>query len=140
MTLWPGYCPTHLKILPEDIVRRKQQHPRARVVVHPECHPEVIALADEALSTSGIIDVQSSLPFVVAEGVVLIAASVWYYRYCTRYPHLGPILAILPLFFAWRSLWSYFFYAGLTMLAGMLVIETVSQPSEQGDMDLRAIK
>jgi quinolinate synthase len=55
MTLWPGYCPTHMRILPEDIVRQKQQHPKAKVVVHPECRPEVIALADEALSTSGIV-------------------------------------------------------------------------------------
>ena len=54
MTLWPGYCPTHTRILPEDIIRRKKEYPRARVVVHPECRPEVIALADEVLSTSGI--------------------------------------------------------------------------------------
>jgi quinolinate synthase len=55
MTLWPGYCPTHVRILPEDIIDRKREHPRARVVVHPECRPDVIELADEALSTSGII-------------------------------------------------------------------------------------
>jgi quinolinate synthase len=55
MILWPGYCPTHARIQPEDIIRRKQEHPRAKVVVHPECRPEVIALADEAASTSGII-------------------------------------------------------------------------------------
>jgi quinolinate synthase len=55
MTLWPGYCPTHVRILPEDIIDRKREHPRARVVVHPECRPNVIELADEALSTSGII-------------------------------------------------------------------------------------
>jgi quinolinate synthase len=55
MTLWPGYCPTHVRILPEDIIRQKQKYPGAKVVVHPECRPEVIALADEALSTSGII-------------------------------------------------------------------------------------
>jgi len=55
MSLWPGYCPTHVRITPEDITARRQEHPRARVVVHPECRPEVIALADEALSTSGII-------------------------------------------------------------------------------------
>ncbi len=55
MTLWPGYCPTHLRILPEDIIRRKNEYPKAPVVVHPECRPDVIALADEALSTSGII-------------------------------------------------------------------------------------
>jgi len=55
LTLWPGYCPTHMRILPEDIIKRKQEHPKAKVVVHPECRPDVIALADEALSTSGMI-------------------------------------------------------------------------------------
>jgi quinolinate synthase len=55
MTLWPGYCPTHVRILPEDIIKQKKEHPQAKVVVHPECRPDVIALADEALSTSGII-------------------------------------------------------------------------------------
>jgi quinolinate synthase len=55
MTLWPGYCPTHVRILPEDIINRKREYPGAKVVVHPECKPDVIDLADEALSTSGII-------------------------------------------------------------------------------------
>lgn len=55
MTLWPGYCPTHVRILPEDITKQKREHPVAKVVVHPECRPDVIALADEVLSTSGII-------------------------------------------------------------------------------------
>jgi quinolinate synthase len=55
MALWQGYCPTHARMQPEDIIRRKQEYPRAKVVVHPECRPEVIALADEAASTSGII-------------------------------------------------------------------------------------
>ncbi len=54
MTLWPGYCPTHVKIRPEDITQRKKEHPGARALVHPECRPEVIELADEVLSTSGI--------------------------------------------------------------------------------------
>jgi len=54
MILWPGFCPTHLRIKSQDIIRMKQEHPRARVVVHPECRPEVIALADEVLSTGGI--------------------------------------------------------------------------------------
>jgi len=54
MTLWPGYCPTHIRIIPEYVVRLKQEYPEAKVMVHPECHPEVIALADEVLSTSGM--------------------------------------------------------------------------------------
>jgi len=52
--IWDGYCPTHVKILPEDILRQKSAHPEAEVVVHPECTPEVIALADQVLSTEGI--------------------------------------------------------------------------------------
>ncbi len=55
LTLWPGYCPTHAKIMPEDILRLKQRYPEAKVIVHPECRPGVINLADEVLSTSGMI-------------------------------------------------------------------------------------
>jgi quinolinate synthase len=55
MILWPGFCPTHARIWPEHIVRLRQEYPEAKVVVHPECRPEVIALADEVLSTSGMI-------------------------------------------------------------------------------------
>ena len=55
LMLWPGYCSTHLRIQPRDITRLKTQYPQAKVVVHPECRPEVIALADAVLSTSGIL-------------------------------------------------------------------------------------
>jgi len=51
---WPGFCPTHLRIQPENITRLKQEYPQAKVVVHPECRPELIALADKVLSTGGI--------------------------------------------------------------------------------------
>ena len=54
MILWPGFCPTHIRIKPEMIKELKQEYPQAKVVVHPECRPEVIALADEVLSTSGM--------------------------------------------------------------------------------------
>jgi len=49
---WSGYCPTHVKILPEDIKREKKFHPFAKVMVHPECLASVVALADQVLSTS----------------------------------------------------------------------------------------
>ncbi len=49
---WHGFCPTHVKILPEDLKREKKFHPKAKVMVHPECLPSVVALADVVLSTS----------------------------------------------------------------------------------------
>lgn len=51
LIFWEGYCPTHVKILPEDIIKRIRQHPHAKVMVHPECRPEVVELADDVLST-----------------------------------------------------------------------------------------
>jgi len=55
MILWPGFCPTHaVMIRPERIRELRQEYPQAKVVVHPECTPEVIALADEVLSTGGM--------------------------------------------------------------------------------------
>ncbi|MDD5127941.1 MAG: quinolinate synthase NadA [Dehalococcoidales bacterium] len=55
MHLWPGYCPTHARIMPEDILKLKKEHPQAKVVVHPESRPEITALADEVMSTSGML-------------------------------------------------------------------------------------
>jgi quinolinate synthase len=55
MFLWPGYCPTHARIGLQDILSLKNDHPEAKVVVHPECRPEVIASADQALGTGGMV-------------------------------------------------------------------------------------
>ncbi len=49
--LWDGYCPTHQRILAKQVLALKEAHPQAVVVVHPECTPDVIDLADEVLST-----------------------------------------------------------------------------------------
>jgi quinolinate synthase len=56
LILWRGFCPTHVKIIPEDVLKQRAAHPNAKVIVHPECLPEVIALADAALSTGGMIE------------------------------------------------------------------------------------
>ena len=55
MLLWPGYCPTHQRILAQDIVKLKQAYPEAKVIVHPECRSDVTALADKALGTGGML-------------------------------------------------------------------------------------
>ena len=55
MDLWAGFCPTHNKIMPEHILQAKALHPQAVVMVHPECLPAVVQLADKALSTGGML-------------------------------------------------------------------------------------
>ena len=72
---WNGYCPTHVKILPEDILRQKKAHPKALVLVHPECTPPVIQLADEALSTEGMCKyarASSALEIIVGTEIGLL--------------------------------------------------------------------
>lgn len=53
---YPGYCPTHLRIKPEDIISMRQKHPEALVLTHPECHQEVTKISDYVGSTTGIIN------------------------------------------------------------------------------------
>jgi len=60
MMYWEGYCPTHHRILAEQIVNMKSEHPAAEVVVHPECTPDVLALADHVASTTGILNYTKS--------------------------------------------------------------------------------
>jgi len=52
---WNGYCPTHVAILVEDIKKLKEKYPDAEVLVHPECRPDVVDLADKVLSTGGMV-------------------------------------------------------------------------------------
>jgi len=55
MELWPGFCPTHNRILPEHVAAARRAHPGAIVLAHPECLPAAVALADFALSTGGML-------------------------------------------------------------------------------------
>jgi quinolinate synthase len=54
--LFDGYCPTHNKILPQDVDNVRAARPKAPVLVHPECTPEVVDKADFIGSTTQIID------------------------------------------------------------------------------------
>lgn len=51
-----GYCPTHCRVKEVDIKQVRDIHPEAKVVVHPECDPEVVKAADFVGSTAQIID------------------------------------------------------------------------------------
>ncbi len=55
MILWHGYCPTHAMISKKLLLQIKEAHPEAEILVHPECRPEVIEIADKVLSTGGML-------------------------------------------------------------------------------------
>jgi len=59
---WQGYCQVHNILTKEDVVKVKKLHPKALLLVHPECRPEVCNLADYIGSTRGIIEFASNNP------------------------------------------------------------------------------
>ena len=54
--LLQGGCPTHASMTVKDVEKAKALHPNAKFLVHPECRPEVSAMADYIGSTTGIMD------------------------------------------------------------------------------------
>jgi quinolinate synthase len=62
MILWPGFCPTHNSVTPAQVLKEKKLHPKAKVVAHPECRPEVLDLADAVRSTEGMIKFVKETP------------------------------------------------------------------------------
>jgi quinolinate synthase len=64
-----GYCYVHTRFSPDDVRAARRAYPHAPVLVHPECNPEVIDLADHVLSTSGMVRFAKESPakeFIVA--------------------------------------------------------------------------
>ena len=55
ISYWEGYCPIHDNLTPQQVLKVKADHPGALFLAHPECSPEVLSLADEIKSTSGMI-------------------------------------------------------------------------------------
>ena len=54
--LLSGGCPTHARVDKEHALKAKAEHPNALLLVHPECRPSVVELADFVGSTKGITD------------------------------------------------------------------------------------
>ena len=51
-----GGCPTHASVEKADVIKAKQKHPNALLLVHPECQPGVCEMADFIGSTSAIMN------------------------------------------------------------------------------------
>lgn len=77
MIIWPGFCAVHQMILKQDILDLVQAHPRAKIVVHPECTPDVVDMADAVLSTDGMVKYGANSldrEFIVATELELVNA------------------------------------------------------------------
>ncbi len=61
------------------------------------------------LGTNGGLPLLSSSAYLALEGLCAVACLAVAWRSRRSSPELGVVLALLPLFFAWRSLFSYFF-------------------------------
>lgn len=53
---WRGYCNVHNALTANETLIAKKKHPNAKLIVHPESKPEVVALADYVTSTNGMLD------------------------------------------------------------------------------------
>jgi hypothetical protein len=71
------------------------------------------------LSTNGGLPLLPAVAYTVAEAIAGIICLVVAWRTRRTSPELGAVLAIVPLFFAWRSLFSYFFLLPLFALAAV---------------------
>ena len=60
--LWEGYCPFHNNLTQKDVAAARQAHPGALFMAHPECPPEILAIADTIQSTSGMIQHAKTSP------------------------------------------------------------------------------
>jgi quinolinate synthase len=71
--IWDGYCYVHNIYSLADIERARAAFPSGKIIVHPESPPEVVAQADYAGSTSGLLE-----QFRVAKpGTVLVVGTEW---------------------------------------------------------------
>jgi quinolinate synthase len=89
--LWPGLCAVHAKFRTSQVEQYRRTHPDARILVHPECSPSVVDLADGAGSTSFLIREAKNAP----AGSTLFIGTEW--NLVNRLQALHPDKTIRPL-------------------------------------------
>ncbi|MGA2403112.1 MAG: quinolinate synthase NadA [Syntrophobacteraceae bacterium] len=84
MILWDGYCLVHTRFTVVQIEKMRNEFPEAKIVVHPECTQEVVALADACGSTSYIVKYVREAP---AGSTVVIGTEInLIHRLALEYP------------------------------------------------------
>ncbi len=84
LVIYDGVCPTHDVLRDASVARVRSSHPEAVVIAHPECREDVLALADEVCSTSGMIAAVERHP----QARTFIVATEWalLHQLKKRYP------------------------------------------------------
>jgi quinolinate synthase len=97
---WKGHCEVHERFRAEDLLAYKEANPGMEIIAHPECPPEVVAIADFTGSTSGMIRyVQEKRPkkallvteCSMASNVESAAKGVEFVKPCNLCPHMKRI-------------------------------------------------
>ena len=84
------------------------------------------------LSLSGLLPLAPQAVYTALEALAIVACVVWYWRYGRGRPEFGFVLAVLPLFFAWRSLGTYFYFVALPAIALLFAREWTSRRRAAG--------
>lgn len=67
--LWEGFCPTHIRVSKEEVLKMKELHPESEILAHPECNPDVLSVSDAICSTAGMfkhVKGSQSKSFIIA--------------------------------------------------------------------------
>ncbi|MCU0247774.1 MAG: quinolinate synthase NadA [Bryobacter sp.] len=62
MKIWQGACIVHATFPARRVTQKKNEHPNARVIAHPECPADVLAMAEFIGSTSALVDYVTASP------------------------------------------------------------------------------
>ena len=97
---WRGHCEVHERFTAEELLAYRKSEPGVKIIAHPECPPDVIAVADFTGSTSGMINwVKTNRPkkallvteCSMASNVAIEAPDVEFVRPCNLCPHMKRI-------------------------------------------------
>ena len=89
--LLSGGCPIHACVNTDDVMKARALYPDAELLVHPECTPDVVALADYVGSTSGIMEYAINSPkkeFIIGTEIS-IAEHLQYMRLDKKFHYLS---------------------------------------------------
>ncbi len=79
-----GHCYVHSNFTHEDVERARKEHPRAVLIAHPECPPDVQGMADHIASTGGMVRLAGHLD---ADEYLIATEKEMCYRLSTLYPN-----------------------------------------------------